>query len=96
MYVRLVRFALSPGKHDVAEQLANDLVPAISAQPGCKEVTCFGADSDGECGLYVLWDSRENADAAAQVIRPKLNQHLSGNVQGPPDIRLFEVIQGSK
>jgi hypothetical protein len=28
------------------------------------------------------------------VIRPQLNEHLSGNVQGPPETRLFEVIGG--
>ena len=42
----------------------------------------------------VRWDSREHADAAAGVIGPRLQQHLSGNAQGAPDIRLFEVLAG--
>jgi len=25
------------------------------------------------------------------VVRPKLNEHLAGNVQAPPDARLFKV-----
>ncbi len=95
MYVRLVRFAFGPGKQDAAGNLAADLVPAIRSRPGCKGVTFFGDHADGEYGLYVLWDTQENADAAAAVIGPKLSQHLAGNVQRPADIRLFEVLQTS-
>ena len=92
MFVRLVRFSFGPGKQAAAQNLANDLVPAIQARPGCKAVTFFGDDSDGEHGLYVLWASQEDADAAAEVISPRLQQGLAGNVQGPPAIRLFQVI----
>ena len=95
MYVRLVRFTFGPGKHDAAQNLAADLVPAISARPGCKGATCFGDSSSGEYGLYVLWDSKDDADAAAAVISPRLQQHLAGNVQSPADIRLFEVLNAS-
>ena len=33
------------------------------------------------------------AAAAAAVISPRLQRGLAGNVQRPPDIRLFEVIE---
>ena len=92
MFVRLVRFAFGPGKHPAAEALGNTLVPAIREQAGCTSVVFFGDPSDGEYGLYVLWDSQENADAAAAIIRPRLNEGLAGNALGPPDVRLFEVI----
>lgn len=92
MYVRLVRFSFGPGKRAVAQALADDLVPAIREQPGCQSAVAFGDDQDGEYGLLVRWDSREHADAAAAVIGPRLQQHLTGNAQAPPDIRLFEVL----
>ena len=95
MYVRLVRFGFGPGKQEAAQNLAADLVPAISSRPGCKGVTFFGDHADGEYGLYVLWDTQENADAAAAVIGPRLEQHLSGNVVRAPERRLFEVLQAS-
>jgi quinol monooxygenase YgiN len=91
MYARLVRFSLGPGKRDVAQAVADDVAPAIAAMPGCKGVTVF-ADESGESGLFVLWDSQANANAAAPVIRPKLDQHLASHVKGAPDIRLFEVL----
>jgi hypothetical protein len=55
-------------------------------------VTVFGDDRDGECGIFALWDTEANAEAAARVIRPQLDQHLAGHVQGPPETRRFEVL----
>ena len=95
MYARLVRFSLGPGRRDVAQAIVDDLAPMITSQPGCGGVTVFGDDSDGEYGIFVLWDSPAHAAAAASIIRPVLDQHLSGNVQAPPDARLYEVIPGS-
>jgi heme-degrading monooxygenase HmoA len=92
MYARLVRFSLDTGKQDVAQALAADIAPLIEAQPGCGGVTVFGDENAGEYGLFVLWDTEEHANAAAQVVRPKLDEHLSSQVQGPPDARLFKVI----
>ena len=93
MYVRLVRFTLMAGKQVVAQELADLLIPAIRSQAGCQSAT-FYADSDsGDCGLVVLWETKEEADAAAAVIGPRLQQGLSSNVQGPPDIRLFAAIE---
>ena len=92
MYARLVRFSLGPGKRAVAQAVADDLAPQIAAMPGCSSVTVFASDSDGECGLFVLWATVADANAAAQQIRPQLERHLAGHVQGPPDARLFEVI----
>jgi heme-degrading monooxygenase HmoA len=91
MYARLVRFSVGPGKRAVIDAMAAEVQPLIASQPGCKGVTVFGDDS-GEYGLFVLWDSQESANAAAAVVRPKLDQHLSAHAKGPPDARLFEVI----
>lgn len=92
MYARLVRFSLGPGNEAKAQELADELAPLISAQPGCQAVTIFGDSQDGECGIYVLWDTQEHADTAAGVVRPKLNEHLSGTAKAPPETRLFAVL----
>lgn len=92
MYARLVRFSLGPGKRAVAQAVADDLPPLIAALPGCNSVTVFGDDGDGQYGIFVLWDSEANANAAAQLIRPKLDQHIAGHAQGTPDARLYEVL----
>jgi hypothetical protein len=76
----------------VAQALADELSPQIAGMQGCNGVTVFGDDRDGEYGIFVLWESEADANAAAGVIRPKLDKHLAGHVQGAPDARLFEVI----
>ena len=95
MHARLVRFALQNGKESVATDLARDLVPAISQQPGCQAVTCFGDADSGQYYLYVLWGSEEEADAAARVIAPKLERHLAGNIAAPPERHLYPVLESA-
>ncbi len=92
MFLRLVRFTLSEGNRSGAQAIASDLIPAIKQQPGCKSAAFFGGGDDGECGLCVLWDSQEHADAAAAIISPRLQQHVAGKVSGQPETRLFPVI----
>ncbi len=55
-------------------------------------MTFFGDDTDGQYGLFVLWDSQESADAAADVIAPQLMSHLKGKVTEEPSRRLYSVI----
>ena len=95
MFARLVRFTFGPGKRAEAQAVADEIGPLIASQPGCQSVTVFGDDSDGEYGIYVLWNSAAEADAASRIVRPKLDEHLAGNVQRAPEIRLFEVLSTS-
>lgn len=92
MYARLVRFSFGPGRSAEAQALAGEIGPLIAAQPGCESVTVFGDGRDGEYGIFVLWDTADHANTAAGVVRPQLDEHLSGKVQRPPETRLFEVI----
>jgi len=92
MYARLVRFSFGPGKHAAAQAIADDIAPLIASQPGNKAVTVFGDEGDGEYGMFVLWDSEDSANAAAPVIRPRLDEHLAGNIQGIPSFHLYKVL----
>ena len=92
MYARLVLVTLGSGGRSTAQALSDELAPAISALKGCESVTFFGDDTDGEYGLFVLWETKDDADAAAQVIGPRLMKGLSGSVEEPPKLRLFEVL----
>lgn len=93
MLARLVLFKFGPDMREASEKLASDLGPQIRAQAGCHSVTFFGDDSDGQYGLFVLWDSQEHADSAAGVIAPQLQRHLAGKVTEEPLRRLFKVIE---
>jgi hypothetical protein len=95
MYARLVSFALQSGKESVAAELARDLIPAISREPGCRAATCFGDASSGQYYLYVLWASEEDANAAARIMAPRLERHLAGNTVAPPERNLYPVIESA-
>jgi hypothetical protein len=92
MFVRLVLFNFGVGMREAADELAADLGPQIRELSGCKSVTFFGDDTDGQYGLFVLWESQEHADSAAGVIAPQLMSHLAGKVTGEPSRRLYSVI----
>ena len=92
MFARLVRFSCNPGEYAAAQAIAEDLVPLIADHPGCHGVWVFGDEDSGDCGLFVLWDTTDNANAAAQIVRPKLDEHLAGRITGPPETRLFQVL----
>jgi hypothetical protein len=92
MYARLVKFTVSPNKQDVAQSIGDDIVPLIAAQPGFRSVAVFGDAADGEYGLFVVWDSADEANAAARVVGPRLEGHLAGSLQRPLDHHLFNVL----
>ena len=91
MFIRLVRFSFGPGKQSEAQAIADEIVPLIAGQPGCQRVTLCGDDSDGEYGIVVYWDTREQANEAAVVVSPKLMGYLEGNVRHEPEFHLFPV-----
>ena len=93
MFARLVRFKLASGSETKAQELADELAPLIAEQPGCQAFTIFGDHSDGEYGIYVLWDTQEHANAAAGLVRPQLDKHLAGSVAAPPEPKLFGVLR---
>jgi hypothetical protein len=92
MVLRLVQFTLIEGALSRAQAMADDLISAIKQQPGCLSAIFYGGGADGESGMCVLWESQEHADAAAEVISPRLEAHLAGNISAPPKRRLFPVI----
>lgn len=70
MYLRLVRITLEPGARSTAQNLSDEFVPAIKAQNGCNECVFFADDNTGDHGIIVLWNSKEDAEAASVVIGP--------------------------
>ena len=93
MYLRLVRITLEPGARSTAQNLADEFVPAIKAQNGCNECVFFADDNTGDHGIIVLWNSKEDAEAASGVIGPRLNQAISEVSDEPANIMLFEVYE---
>ena len=60
---------------------------------GFQKITFFGDEAAGDYGSFSLWESKEDAEAEAEAIRPQLEQAVSGIAKEPPTRRLFEVYE---
>jgi hypothetical protein len=88
-------FTLGPEMRSRAEKLVDQFDPALRARKGFKSVTFFADDTDGTYGAFVLWETKEDGEAAIAALEPQLQQALSGIVKGPPTLRLFEVVEAT-
>ena len=93
MYAQLSIITLGPGMRSAAEKLADQFAPALKSMKGFKGVTFLGDDTVGEYMSLSLWESKEDAKAAATVMAPKLEQAVSGIAKVPPTRRFFEVYE---
>ena len=92
MNVRLVQFSLGPGKRSIAEGIADKVVPAIRAQPGCEKCTFFADYEAGDYGLIDMWASKQAAEAAA-VIGPIMTAAMTEARPNAESRRLFDIYE---
>ena len=93
MYVRLLNFETDGNKKAEAITIMDSLVPKIRSQKGCKDCLFIMHESDNHYALLVFWDSKENADKAANIIGPQMLpalNRISTEIVVP---RLYEVYQ---
>jgi len=93
MYARLMMFTLGPGMRSTAEKMADQFAPAVRALKGFKSITCLVDETGGEYGSLSLWESKEDAEAVAAAIGPRVDESLSAIGKGPPTRRQFEVYE---
>ena len=91
MYASLSMITLGQGMRSTAEKIADQSVPTLKALKGFKGVTFLGDVTVGEYSSLSLWESKEDAEAAAAVMAPKVEQAVSGIAKKPPTRRFFEV-----
>ena len=93
MYARLIMFTLGQGKRPFAEGMAKQFQGIMQGMKGFKNATFLVDEGVGEYGLLSLWETKEDAESAADAMRPGFQQALEGKVQGPPSVRMFEVFE---
>jgi hypothetical protein len=50
-------------------------------------------ESTGEYGMLSLWETKADAESAANALAAGFQQALQGHVQGPPTQRTIEVYE---
>ena len=93
MYASLVMLTIGPGMRSTGEKLAEQFGSALKSLKGFKSVTFFADAEVGEYGSFSIWESKEDAEAAAATTGPRLEQALSGLVKEQPTRRFFEVYE---
>jgi hypothetical protein len=76
-----------------AEKIADEIIPEVKARKGFKSVASLEDDEAGKYGSFILWESREDAEAAKEALFPILQNALTGIAKDPPTIRLFEAYE---
>jgi quinol monooxygenase YgiN len=94
MYGRLTLITADPGERSKMEALADRSVSRYRQLKGFKGVTFFTDEQEGVYGSLTLWESREDAEAAAAVAGPELLKALDGvALRGQPQIRTVEIYE---
>ena len=91
MYAQLLIMQLGPGKRSEAEQMANKYYNLYKGMKGYVSSIYPGAPETGEYISFHVWESLEDLQAATQTVRPIFEKEDGGKLQGPPDIRVYEV-----
>jgi hypothetical protein len=81
------------GIRSAGEKIADQFAGIYKTMKGFKDSTFFVNYETGECGTLSLWESKEECEAAAAIMRPKLMEAAGGILKGPPTAKMFEVYQ---
>ena len=93
MYAATTMFTMPSGMREKMEQLADQMLGGMKQMPGFVSVKFVIDEEANEYGGFALWETRENAKAAMQQTRAKLDEALAGAVIGPLRRKLFEVYE---
>jgi heme-degrading monooxygenase HmoA len=94
MHGRLTLITAGPGERAKMEALADKAASRYRQLKGFKGVTFFADEQEGLYGSLTLWESREDAEAAAAAAGPALREELAGiALRGQPQIRTVDVYE---
>jgi hypothetical protein len=92
MYASLTLFKTMPGKRAEAEGVAGTAYPVMKGMKGFKSAVYFGNPDTNEYGAFYTWETKEDSDAAYDLIKPKLQEMLGPLVVELPVRKVYEVI----
>jgi heme-degrading monooxygenase HmoA len=93
MYASLTTFKTAPGKRAECEGLADRLFPIMKGMKGFKSVVYFGDPDNNEYGTLYTWETKEDLEAAYNLIQPKLQEALGPLAIEPPVRKVYEVYE---
>jgi hypothetical protein len=92
MYIRLLNFETVGNHKAELTAIMDNIIPKIKSL-GATDCKFMMHESDNHYALIVYWESKEKADAAAQVIGPQLIPALNKFTTENVIHRLYEVYE---
>jgi heme-degrading monooxygenase HmoA len=93
MYAALSTFNLGPGMRSTGTKMADQFASAMKAMKGFKGQTYFANPEAGEYMVLVIWESKEDAEAAHAITGPKAKEAMANILKAPPTWKVFEVYE---
>ena len=93
MYATLTMIPIKLGMREKIEKVADDQLSALRGLKGCKSATFIVNPEGNECGGFVVWESKEDAEAAWATTGPKMQESMTDIATAPPTRRVFEVYE---
>ena len=93
MYASLTTFKTAPGKRAECSGLVDKLFPIMKGMKGFKNVVYFGDSDNNEYGSLYTWETKEDLEAAYNMIQPKLQEALGPLAIEPPVRKIYEVYE---
>ncbi len=93
MYAQLFTFKMGPDMRPTAEQIADQSNSGYKAMKGFKSAIFLGEDQSGEYGALSIWESKEDLEAAAELMRSKTDEAIGDLIKEPPIRKVFEVYE---
>lgn len=91
MYARYLTFNTKSGVRSEVEALADHAFELMKSLPGFISVHFLVSENDTDYGAFSLWESKQYAESAGELLRSKTKEAMEKVVVEPPVQQVFEV-----
>ncbi|OEY67502.1 antibiotic biosynthesis monooxygenase family protein [Marinobacter sp. X15-166B] len=93
MYARHFTFKSTADNRPSVEKIADDIYGYTKSLQGFVSATYTVSEDETEYGSFTVWQTRKDAEAAAESIREKVMPQLEAIVTAPPEVSMLEVYE---
>ena len=91
MYARYFIFKGKPGTRSEVEALADQVFRHMKTLQGFVSVHFLISEDETEYGSFSLWESKDDAESAGELVPSKAKEALGKLAAEPPLQQIFEV-----
>src|SRR5690242_6282363 len=92
-YVTIGTLKLGPGQRPFAESIADHGAQGFAQMAGFVSVNFFIDEATNTYGAYSVWASREQAEAADEMLTPQFTQAFGDQLQGSIQTAIYEIYE---